>query len=148
MANCRVSPCALSLSFLLSLPYRNALLVSSSRNICPRAALFPSTLFNPQTSRLYPSGARKSQAGGSYRPNYPGNSERRGVYQRGARLYGTCVHTRSAFEIILVDTHVRRLIALGFNGLHSRTKETAIRSTKRQAIVAHLIRNATLIIDN
>lgn len=51
-----------------------------------------------------------------------------------ARSY-TVSETRFAIEIILVDTHARRLIALGFDTLYSRTKEAVIRSTKRQAVL-------------
>lgn len=51
-----------------------------------------------------------------------------------ARGY-TVPATRFAIEIILVDTHAQRLIALGFDALYSRTKEAVIRSTKRQAVL-------------
>lgn len=136
----------LSLSFSLSLPYRNALFVSSSRNICPRAAFFPSTPFNPQRvvfiHRELANHRLASRIDQIIR-EIPSAE----AYTNAVRGY-TVPATHSAFEIILVDTHAWRLIALGFSVLHSRTEETAIRSGKRQAIVIYLSQNATLIIDN
>lgn len=136
MANCRVSACLLSLSLYLSLiamPY-----------LSPRLATFvlvqlsfPPMLSYPQrVVFIHRELANHRLAGRTDQiireiPNTD-------AYTDVARGY-TVPATRFAFEIIPVDTHIRRLIALGFNALYSRTKETAIRSANRQAVAISIL---------
>lgn len=146
MANCRVFSCSLSLSsspapyirpsyLSLFLPFpRAALLVSSSRNICPRArgplSLLRSLIRNE--SSLYPSGARKSQTAGLLLwPNYPGNSGAQGRTPTWRAVIYPVYPRLAAIEIIPVDTHARRLIALGFDAAPSANRAIVIRSAKR-----------------
>lgn len=144
MANCRVSACLLSLSLYLSLiatPYSSPRLptfVLAQLSFPLRPSIRNESSLSIGSSQI---------TGWRAVPTKLSRKFRAEAYTNAARGY-TVPATRSAFEIILVNTHARRLIALGFSALHSRTKETAIRSAKRRAIVIYLIQNATLIIDN
>lgn len=136
MANCRVSACLLSLSLYLSL--------IATLYLSPRLATFvlvqlsfPPALFYPQrVVFIHRELANHRLAGRTDQiiREIPSTE----AYTDVACGY-TVPATRFAFEIIPVDTHARRLIALGFNALYSRTKETAIRSAKRRAAAIYIL---------
>lgn len=148
MANCRVFSCSPSFSLFLplylspppislSLLYRDALLVSSSRDICPRAHEPLSLLRSLLSATLVSLSIRNSQITDcrSASPvKLSGKFRSAGAYTDMASGYTR--DSLAAIEIIPVDTHARRLIALGFDAPPSANEATVIRSTKRQTAVS------------